>query len=140
MKSKKEMLDALLAGETLINKKTGAICRMEMEHEKGPFVFYEGKGKTGERMGEVWNGFERLEIKPRPKKRIMTRWKIIQEVSDWQRSGLRRLVRYDRNEWGSPFRYPYSEGQTEHYEWTETDPATGEPVGEPQKFEVEVDE
>ncbi len=58
MKSKKEMLDALLAGETLVNKNDDSFCRMELDHELGPFVFYADKESIGERMKVVWEVYE----------------------------------------------------------------------------------
>ncbi len=120
MKSKKEMLDALLAGETLVDEQDGSSCEMDLEHKNGPFVFYKEKFAYGEHLNGAWNAYPCYEIKPRPKKRIMTRWRVMREVSGWQHAGLHRLVRYDKNEWESPSRFPYTEGHIELYEWTET--------------------
>ena len=123
----REMIDAMLAGKTLI-RPNGTIAYYDPDDEDcGPWVYILLE-KT--RMGGAWY-YTDWSIKQEPKKRFMTCKEVIGFCANTR--GI--VVRYDEEEWLFPERFVFSE-HIDHYEWAIMD-IKGRIIDGPHKFEVE---
>jgi len=121
----REMIDAMLAGETLIRPNGVTAYYDPDDTDFGPWV-YVGWGKA--RMVVAWY-YTDWSIKPEPKKRPMTREEIIGFCANTP--GI--VVRFDKGDWVLPRMISFSEDPSE-YDWTTVD-IHGH-YGEPHKFDV----
>ena len=73
--TRKEKLDALLAGKTLVTESGESKAFYDLNHYRGPFVWEDAFGECF-RMAGAWDA-EKLTIQKAPKMRYMTRDEVI---------------------------------------------------------------
>jgi len=123
----REMIDAMLAGKTLI-RPNGATAYYDPDDETcGPWVYV---GASKSRMVDGWH-YTYWSIKTESKKRPMTREEIIGVCL--YTTGI--VVRYDEEEWRFPERVAFNE-HIDYYDWAIMD-IKGRIIDGPHKFEVE---
>ena len=123
--TKREMIEAMLAGETLEYDD----CTAWFDHnvEGNPFIIQYGNGrKEGMHLAWIWL----WQIKREPAKRLMT----IEEVVDFCVDTPLIVVRYNGREWMPPEDFSFSDDPI-NYEWTTADLHCH--YGEPHRFEVD---
>jgi len=121
-----EMIDAMLAGKTLIRPNGVTAYYDPDDTDFGPWV-YVGGGKA--RMVAAWY-YTEWAIKPEPTKRFMTCKEVIGFCANTR--GI--VVRYDEEEWLFPERFVFSE-HIDHYDWAIVD-INGRIIDGPHKFET----
>jgi len=121
----REMIDAMLAGETLI-RPTGATAYYDPDDEDfGPWV-YVGLAKA--RMVDAWY-YTYWSIKPKAEPKPSPRDRMMGFCTNTP--GI--VVRFDKGDWEHPGAMDYS-GTPDDYEWTTVD-IYGH-YGEPHKFDL----
>ena len=123
----REMIDAMLAGKTLVRPNGTTAYYDPDDTNCGPWV-YVGGGKA--RMVGAWY-YTDWSIKPEPAKRPMTREEIIGVCINTP--GI--VVRFDKGDWGHPGMMDYSWTPND-YDWAIMD-IKGRIIDGPHKFEVE---
>jgi len=123
----REMIDAMLAGKTLI-RPNGATAYYDPDDETCvPWVYV---GASMSLVSNAWY-YKDWSIKPEPKKRPMTREEIIGFCINTP--GI--VVRFDKGDWEHPGAMDYS-GAPDDYDWAIMD-IHGRIIDGPHKFEVE---
>ena len=123
----REMIDAMLAGKTLV-RPNGATAYYDPDDETcGPWV-YVGGNKA--RMVDGWYCND-WSIKQEPKKRFMTR----KEAMGFCLNTPGIVVRYDEEEWLFPERFVFND-HIDYYDWAIMD-IHGRIIDGPHNFEVE---
>jgi len=123
----REMIDAMLAGKTLI-RPNGATAYYDPDNETCvPWVYV---GASQSLVSNAWY-YKDWSIKPEPTKRFMTCKEVIGFCANTR--GI--VVRYDEEEWLFPERFVFSE-HIDYYDWAIMD-IKGRIIDGPYKFEVE---
>jgi len=123
----REMIDAMLAGKTLI-RPNGATAYYDPDDANcGPWVFVWGNKA---RMVDAWY-YTYWSIKPEPKKRLMTR----EEAMGFCLHTPGIVVRIDVGVWSLPKSFVFSVS-TSRYDWAIMD-IHGRVIDGPHTFEVE---
>ena len=123
----REMIDAMLAGKTLIRPNGATAYYDPDDTDFGPWVYV---GFKKDRMVDGWY-YPSWSIKPEPKKRPMTR----EEAMGFRLHTPGIVVRLDDGAWTLPESFVFSVS-TLRYEWAIMD-IKGRIIDGPHKFEVE---
>ena len=122
----REMIDAMLAGKTLVRPNGAKAYYDPDDADCRPWVYV---GFKKERMVNGWD-YPDWSIKPEPKKRPMTREEVIGFCINTP--GI--VVRFDKVEWGHPGMMDYSWTPND-YDWAIMN-IKGRIIGGPHTFDV----
>lgn len=127
--TQKEMIEAMLAGKTLVRDDGNYKCWFDPDHEDGPFIFQNGNNET-ECMLNAWNLTD-WKIQEEPKKRPMTRDEVLGFVTNTL--GIVVMCKDDADSVG-PWSFNYLSA-IDRYRWAYI--TKDGKIGEWHRFEVE---